>query len=54
MTRQSRHQNAALIATYDFSPLRVVADIGGGPGPTLAAILAAHRLSGGSCSTFRR
>ena len=54
MTRQSRHQNTALVATYDFSPFRVVADIGGGQGPTLAAILAAHRLSGGSCSTFRR
>ncbi len=54
MTRQSRHQNTALVATYDFSPFRVVADIGGGHGPTLAAILAAHRVSGGSRSPFRR
>jgi len=42
MTRQSRHHNAALVAAYDFSPFRLVADIGGGQGSTLAAILAAH------------
>ena len=42
MTRQSRQQNTALVAAYDFSPFRVVADIGGGQGSTLAAILAAH------------
>jgi hypothetical protein len=42
MTRQSRHHNAALIAAYDFSSFRLVADIGGGQGSTLAAILAAH------------
>jgi O-methyltransferase domain/Dimerisation domain len=43
MTRQSRLHNAALVAAYDFSPFRLVADIGGGQGSTLAAILAAHR-----------
>jgi len=42
MTRQSWQQNAALVAAYDFSPFRLVADIGGGQGSTLAAILAAH------------
>jgi len=42
MTRQSRLHNAALVAAYDFSPFRLVADIGGGQGSTLAAILAAH------------
>ena len=42
MTRQSRHHNAALVAAYDFSPFHLVADIGGGQGSTLAAILAAH------------
>jgi hypothetical protein len=42
MTRQSRQHNAALVAAYDFSPFRVVADIGGGQGSTLAAILTAH------------
>ncbi len=41
MTRQSRQQNAALVAAYDFSPFRLVADVGGGRGSTLAAILAA-------------
>lgn len=39
MTRQSAQQNAALVAAYDFSGHRVVADIGGGQGSTLAAIL---------------
>jgi hypothetical protein len=42
MTRQSRQHNAALVAAYDFAPFRVVADIGGGQGSTLGAILAAH------------
>ena len=42
MTRQSWQHNAALVAAYDFSPFRLVADIGGGQGSTLAAILAAH------------
>ena len=42
MTRQSWQHNAALVAAYDFSPFRLVADVGGGQGSTLAAILAAH------------
>jgi hypothetical protein len=42
MTRQSEQHNAALVAAYDFSPFRLVADVGGGQGSTLAAILAAH------------
>ena len=42
MTRQSWQQNAALVAAYDFSPFRLIADVGGGQGSTLAAILAAH------------
>jgi hypothetical protein len=42
MTRQSRQHNAALVAAYDFSPFRLVVDVGGGQGSTLAAILSAH------------
>jgi len=42
MTRQSDQHNAALVAGYDFSPFRTVADIGGGEGSTLAAILRAN------------
>lgn len=42
MSRQSDQHNAALVAAYDFSPFRAVADIGGGRGSTLAAILRAH------------
>lgn len=42
MTRQSDQHNAAIVAAFDFSPFRVVADIGGGQGATLAAILQAH------------
>lgn len=42
MSRQSDQHNAALVASYDFSPFRTVADIGGGQGSTLAAILTAH------------
>jgi hypothetical protein len=41
MLRQSEQHNAAFVASYDFSPFRVVADIGGGRGSTLAAILRA-------------
>ncbi len=41
MSRQSEQHNAALVASYDFSPFRAVADIGGGTGSTLAAILRA-------------
>lgn len=42
MTRQSDQHNAAVVAAYDFSPFRTVADIGGGRGSTLAAILRAY------------
>jgi hypothetical protein len=42
MSRQSELHNAALLAAYDFSPFQVLADIGGGQGATLAAILQAH------------
>jgi hypothetical protein len=41
MSRQSDQHNAAIVASYDFSPFRTVADIGGGQGSTLAAILRA-------------
>ena len=39
MSRQSEQHNAAVVASYDFSPFRIVADIGGGHGSSLAAIL---------------
>jgi hypothetical protein len=42
MTRQSRQHNSALVAAYDFSPFRLVVDVGGGQGSTLAAVLSAH------------
>jgi predicted O-methyltransferase YrrM len=42
MTRQSRQHNSALVAAYDFSQFRLVADVGGGQGSTLAAVLGAH------------
>jgi hypothetical protein len=42
MSRQSEQHNAAIVASYDFSPFHTVADIGGGQGSTLAAILRAH------------
>ena len=42
MTRQSDQHNAAVVAAYDFSPFRTVAEIGGGQGSTLAAILRVH------------
>ena len=42
MTRQSDQHNAALVAAYDFAPFHVVADVGGGRGSTLAAILRAY------------
>ncbi|TME36734.1 MAG: methyltransferase [Chloroflexi bacterium] len=44
MTRQSRQHNSALVAAYDFSPFRLVVDVGGGQGSTLAAVLGAHPL----------
>jgi SAM-dependent methyltransferase len=43
MTRQSDQHNAAIVSAFDFSPWRTVADIGGGQGSTLAAILTANR-----------
>ncbi len=39
MTMQSKLQNAAIIANYDFSGVQIVVDLGGGHGATLAAIL---------------
>jgi hypothetical protein len=42
MSRQSDQHNAAVVASYDFSPFRVVADIGGGQGSSMAAILRAN------------
>lgn len=42
MTRQSEQHNDAIVAAYDFSPFATVADIGGGEGSTLAAILRAY------------
>ena len=42
MTRQSDQHNAAVVAGYDFSPFGALADIGGGEGSTLAAILRAN------------
>jgi hypothetical protein len=42
MSRQSEQHNAAIVAAYDFSPFRLIADIGGGRGATVAAILHAH------------
>ena len=42
MSRQSDQHNAALVAAYDFSSFRVLADVGGGQGSTLAAILRAN------------
>ncbi len=41
MRQQSDLHNTALLASYDFSPFRVVADVGGGQGATLAAVLLA-------------
>jgi O-methyltransferase domain/Dimerisation domain len=39
MNKQSAQQNAAIVDAYDFSKFQVVADIGGGQGSTLAAVL---------------
>ena len=39
MSKQSARQNAAIVNAYDFSKFQVVADIGGGQGSTLAAVL---------------
>lgn len=42
MSQQSEQHNAALVSSYDFSTMRTVADIGGGRGSTVAAILQAN------------
>jgi O-methyltransferase domain len=42
MTRQSDQHNEAVVAAYDFSAFGIVADVGGGQGSTLAAILGAN------------
>jgi hypothetical protein len=42
MTRQSDQHNGAVVAAYDFSAFGTVADVGGGQGSTLAAILRAN------------
>lgn len=42
MSRQSDQHNAAILAAFDFSAFATVADIGGGQGSTLAAILQAN------------
>ena len=42
MSKQSDQQNAAIVDAYDFSKFQVVADIGGGQGSTLAAVLARY------------
>jgi O-methyltransferase domain/Dimerisation domain len=42
MTRSSELDNAAVVASYDFSQFRTVVDVGGGHGATLAAILWAY------------
>jgi len=39
MSKQSAQQNAAIVDAYDFSKFKVVADVGGGQGSTLAAVL---------------
>jgi hypothetical protein len=47
MAKQSELQNGAVLASYDFSGLRTVVDVGGGQGATLVAILQAHpRVAG--------
>lgn len=42
MTSLSRRSNAAVLAAYDFGRFRTLADVGGGQGALLAAVLAAH------------
>lgn len=47
MTRQSEQHNAAVVSAYDFSSFHTIADIGGGQGSTLAAILRANASAHG-------
>jgi SAM-dependent methyltransferase len=42
MSKQSAQHNAAIVDAYDFARFGVVADIGGGEGSTLAAVLQRH------------
>lgn len=42
MSKQSAHHNAAIVDAYDFARFGIVADIGGGQGSTLAAVLQRH------------
>jgi hypothetical protein len=42
MTRTSEQHNTAIVASYDFSSLGTLVDVGGGHGATLAAILQRH------------
>jgi hypothetical protein len=42
MTRQSDQQNKALVESYDFSGFHLLAEVAGGQGSTLAAILQAN------------
>jgi hypothetical protein len=42
MAQQSELHNAAIVASYDFSPFSVLVDVAGGRGATLRAILAAY------------
>ena len=42
MRTLSRGDNTALLAAHDFRPYETIADIGGGTGAVLAAILSAH------------
>jgi hypothetical protein len=42
MTSLSRRSNAAVLAAYDFGRFKTLADVGGGNGALLAAVLAAH------------
>jgi O-methyltransferase domain len=42
MTKTSEQHVAAILDSYDFSPVRTLVDVGGGEGGTLAAILKAY------------
>lgn len=47
MAKQSELQNAAVLASYDFSNHKLIVDVGGGQGATLAAILETAPLVAG-------
>jgi hypothetical protein len=42
MTKSSEQHNPAIVASYDFSSIGTLVDVGGGHGATLAAILQRH------------